>query len=285
LAFVPAHIDVHAPGLTEPREVAFILHGILGSAANWRSFMRRFVLRHPEWLFVLVDLRNHGDSTGAPAPHTVAACAADLAALARFRGFEPSLVCGHSFGGKVGLVYARDHAPDLDELWLLDAPIGPLAPSLGEHPSTREVNLVIEALRAIPMPLPTRASLLPMVLAHGLTAPIAQWLTTNLRLGEGGYHWRFDLAAIEAMLADYLTVDGWSVIEHPPRHLEVHAVRGGRSDRLRPADLERLHRASTLGAVHVHTLPDAGHWVHADDPDGLEALLDAAFDRVGHRLF
>lgn len=283
MPYVPAHVDVHAPGLTEPREVAFLLHGILGSGTNWRSFVRRLVADHPTWLFVLVDLRNHGDSVGALAPHTVAACAADLAALADHRGFEPSLVCGHSFGGKVGAVYAREHAQDLDELWLLDAPISAI-PTGSDHPSVHEIERVMAALRDVRLPLPSRGALVEALSARGLSDSIGQWMTTNLRLGPGGYQWRFDLPAIEAMLADYYTVDAWDVLESPPNHLDIHAVRGGQSDRIDDASLARLERLGEGGRVHLHTLADAGHWIHVDDPAGLATLLDTALTRISRRL-
>jgi len=283
MAYVPAHVDVHAPGLTEPKEVAFLLHGILGSGTNWRSFARRLVTAHPEWLFVLVDLRNHGDSSGAAPPHTVAACAADLAALAAERRLEPSLVCGHSFGGKVAAVFARDHAVELDELWLLDAPIGAI-PTGSDHPSVQEIERVVSALRAVRLPLPSRGALIEELSSRGLPPTIGQWMTTNLRLGPGGYQWRFDLAAIEEMLADYYTVDAWDLVEAPPKQLDVHVVRGGRSDRITPDSLARFSRLGEGGRVHVHELPDAGHWLHVDDPDALLGLLDGALDRVARRL-
>lgn len=281
--FLPAHLEVGAARGEEPRDVAIFIHGILGSAANWRSFARRLAEHHPSWLMVLVDLRNHGESAGAQAPHTVAACAADVAALVHARGWSPALVCGHSFGGKVALHYARDHAHDLDEVWLIDAPLGAMVPSVSDHPSVADVRAVLEAIRAVPTPLPSRAALVPMLVSQGLAEPVAQWLTTNLRVGEGGYRWRFDLAAVEEMLADYVTVDAWDVVERPPAGLRVHAVRGGRSDRLRPRDLARLEAAGATAGVYVHTLPTAGHWVHADDPDGLLKLLGAALTRLGSR--
>ena len=60
----------------------FVLHGIYGAGRNWASIARRFVQRRNEWGIVLVDLRLHAGSQGFPPPHTLAACAADLARLA-----------------------------------------------------------------------------------------------------------------------------------------------------------------------------------------------------------
>ena len=64
LGFIPAHDIVIAPG-ADPTATAFVLHGILGSRRNWRGFVRKLAPRLPDWRFVLVDLRNHGDSHGA----------------------------------------------------------------------------------------------------------------------------------------------------------------------------------------------------------------------------
>ena len=101
---------------------AFVLHGILGSSKNWYSFCRRLVQSLPGWRLILVDLRHHGDSQTDEKPDTLAACADDIATLAHALHVEPDAVIGHSFGGKVALVYARAHAtPKLRDVWVLDA--------------------------------------------------------------------------------------------------------------------------------------------------------------------
>ena len=71
--FVPDH---RVEGPADAPRTAFVLHGIYGSLRNWRGMATRMVERNPGWKVVLVDLRNHGDSAGAPPPHTVAAAAA-----------------------------------------------------------------------------------------------------------------------------------------------------------------------------------------------------------------
>ena len=72
-----------------------------------------------------------------------------------------------SFGGKVGALYARDHAVELDELWLVDAPLG-VIDGAGDHESAREIRDVMAALRAVPTPLSSRGALVPMLTARGL---------------------------------------------------------------------------------------------------------------------
>lgn len=261
MSFVPAHL-VEGSG----PKTAFVLHGILGSARNWRTFARELVRRHPAWRFVLVDLRNHGDSHGAPPPHTIAACADDLAALAAQVG-APSVVVGHSFGGKVALAYAQAHGAGLDAVWVLDAIPGPVDLEDGD------VDRVVAALRDVPMPVARRNDVHAALIARGFTEAIAAWMTTNVHPVPGGYGWRFDLDAIAAMLASYERLDLWPFLNET--RLDVRIVRAERSDRWTPRELAPF--ADAPPNVRLVPLADAGHWVHVDNPEGLHDLLAETF--------
>lgn len=239
----------------EPVGTAFILHGILGSARNWRSYARRLAAAWPGWRLVLVDLRGHGGSHPASPPNTLAAAAADLDRLAATIG-RPRIVVGHSFGGKVALTYARDHAEGLEAVWVLDA-----LPGGGDDGvAASDVAEVVAALRRIPVPLESREGLKQLLLGWGFSGMLSSWMTTNLRRRDGapGFVWRFDLDAVEALLADYLAVDLWEVVEDAP--CDLHFVRAERSDRWTDHALGRFYG---LMGVTVHLLEDSGHWVHA----------------------
>jgi len=290
--FLPAYIEItKANTATVPRGTAFVLHGILGSAANWRSFVRRLVdtsASAAELRWVLVDLRGHGESslTSAPPPHTVAACAADLARLASSLGVEVDLILGHSFGGKVALQFAEHCSPATRAAWFLDTPPGPtligdgssasgaIAPSAGVA-SADEIANVFEVIESIPDPLPGRQEVAAAIRARGLSDMIAQWMTTNIRgSSESGYHWKFDLPTVRALVADYAQLDLWPIVDSPREGLCVHGVRGARSNRFDADDVARLDR---LGA---YVIPAAGHWLHADAPTALATLFEAAAREV-----
>lgn len=274
--FVPAFTEAGA-GAGEARATALVLHGILASANNWRGFIRRLVrrsevARQVRWL--LVDLRGHGDSTlrVAPPPHTVNACAADLVALSRHLGVTVDLVIGHSFGGKVALDFATRHHPETRAAWFLDTPLGTGDASTA---GIGEVERVIEVVSQLSEPLPGRAEVAAHVRASGLSRMLAQWMTTNVRGSvEEGYRWRFDLEIVRALIADYQTRDMWPALEAPRAGLSVHGVRGGRSRRFDSEDVARLDRQG------VHVIPDAGHWLHVDQPAALAALLEEAAREV-----
>lgn len=252
--------------------LALVLHGILGSKQNWRGFARRLARSLPGWRIVTVDHRNHGDAPPLPGPHTVAACAGDLARLADHLGQAPEVVVGHSFGGKVALAYARDHGARLVQAWALDASPAPLQPDPADEP---EVLRVMRALADVPQPLEARADVVDRLTAAGFSTGLSRWMTTNLERRDGGFRWRFDLDAAHEMIADYFALDLWPVVERVRLGPEVHVVRAERSDRWTDAMVERLSDPPVGAPTHLHVLEDADHWVHADNPDGLlELLLD-----------
>lgn len=268
MPFLPSYVTVQAPG-SEPFATVFVLHGILGSSRNVRTLAVHLAAATPGLRYVLIDLRNHGDSTGAAPPHSIAACAHDLLALAAHLGVQPVAVVGHSFGGKVALAYARLAPAGLRQVWVLDAT--PQARS-GADESPHAVEALIATLRDVPQPLENRQAVVRELAARGCPPEICQWMTTNVRPGAGGLVWRFDLPAVEQMLASYLQEDAWPLLDDPPPGLRIDFVRAERSDRWTPDILQRFHDLPG-DRVGLHLLRDAGHWLHADNLSGLVALL------------
>lgn len=267
--FVPAYEIVEPPS-GDARATVYFLHGILGSGRNWLGFARRLVQMAEGWRAVLVDLRNHGESHGAPPPHDLDACAHDVAALAAELGEEPRVVVGHSFGGKVGLVYAREQASCLAEVWSLDSP-----PGLRVKRSRGDVEKVFDRVGEVPLPIAGRQELVEDLRGRGLSMGIARWMTTNLRPNDEGegFTWRFDLEAAREMLQSFGEHDAWDVLEQPPTGVRPVVVRGGRSDRWLPEEIERLDALERQGLIGHHVIEGAGHWLHSEDPEAILALL------------
>lgn len=272
MEFVPAFEVVAEPERVD--RLALFIHGIYGAGRNWRSFARLLADRQPTWKVALCDLRNHGASQGAPPPHLLESCAADLARLHDPLGGAPDLIYAHSFGGKVSLLYAREHARTLRELWLLDSPPG----LPGGDPSSSEASRVLSVIRSVPQPLARRSDLEGHFARLGIGKRIAAWMATNLRHQEDeGFRWIFDFDALDQMLRDYWALDGIPILEALPEQVDVHCVRGGRSDRWSPADIESARRLEQAGFWACHLLADAAHWLHVDDANGLlEILLDTS---------
>ncbi|TVU36417.1 hypothetical protein EJB05_18350 [Eragrostis curvula] len=166
LAFDEIQLSPEKP----PTATAFVLHGLLGSGRNWRSFSRTLAseLRNrapsDEWRMVLVDLRNHGRSAGIKGlspPHDMSTAAKDIADLVKARGWAwPDVVVGHSMGGKVALDFAEscsrgaygESAVLPKQLWVLDSVPG----EVKTDNSDGEVERVLQTLASLPSSLPSR---------------------------------------------------------------------------------------------------------------------------------
>lgn len=266
-----AHAIVTAEGAT-PDTWVVILHGILGSGANWRTFAKRLVAARPSWGAVLVDLRLHGESQGAAPPHTLEAAAGDVLELAgTLPGRGMRAVLGHSFGGKVALEVSRLLAGELDQVVVVDSTPSARPGARGSEGTQHIVDL----LRELPSSFDDRAAFTAWAEARGVNRPTAMWLAMNVRpLQDDGpktrYGFRLDIAGIRAMLDDYFVRDLWGAIEEPGGPVQFHFVVGGKSTVLDAQDLERLRRCAR---VTLDVLPQAGHWVHVDAPDELERLV------------
>ncbi len=271
--FVLEHEVLAAEGATR---TALVVHGALGSGQNFRGFVRKLALARPEYAFVLVDLRSHGRSRGAPPPHTMSSAATDLAVLAeRLSETHAALppvttLIGHSLGGKVTLTAAREHPGLATQVFVLDSDPGTRDPA-----SAHEIHTVIRGVRSISMPVTSRKEVVDALRNQGFSSGLASWMTTNLqRIGEV-LDWSFDLNAIEALLSDYFRQDLWPCVESPPSGVVVELVIAENSDRWSDEMRARAARIDPRTGTRVHHIPNAGHWLHVDNPDALRDLLTA----------
>ncbi len=239
---------------------AWFLHGILGSGRNWRSFAARWLTDGSDWTAVLPDLRHHGASHDETGPDTLAAVAGDLhRELPR-----PDAVFGHSFGGKVALVWARDHGHGHERVVALDSPPGGDRP--GTDPASDPVR-VLEVLRSTPAH--DRAAARAHLAAAGFAPSIVDWLLTSLVRDGNVWRWTYNLDGIEALLNDYFATDLRPLID-VPRDTPLHFVRAGLSDRWDPETVRALEASRH---VRYDVVPNAGHWLHVERPDAVRELL------------
>ena len=218
-----------------------VLHGIYGRGRNWTTIARGVVERRAEWSVVLVDLRLHGRSRGFLPPHDLDACARDVEELG-----PRDAILGHSFGGKVALLAG---AP---RVWVVDSDPGAREPA-GDSWG------MLEWLRAHPGPFARREDAVDALVAAGYARATALWMATNLEDGR----WIFDPAALESLLRDYFRRDLWERVGR-----STVFVRGTRSPVIGSDAVARIRAAG----AELHEL-DASHWVNADAPDALVALL------------
>lgn len=345
-----------SPSEAASAPLALVLHGLMGSGRNWRTFTRALSRRVADegvpWRFALVDNLWHGRTFSdaalretrhpQPGPFRSAAfpdapCAVDLAADAvaavaeHIRtheyethaeyagpqrglvppGFPPAAaVLGHSLGGKIALralskargAISKDEIAPRAQFWTLDTVPSGVATASDPH----GVRRVLDAVASLPREFASRDDLsAALASARGegdeekkdaspFPRDLVDWLGTNLAPTEPALGvssklgWVFDIEGARALYDAYEREDAEAlrVCVDPPIPFETHVVRAAKSERWDAGVVRALESASAKPGARVrfHVLPDAGHWLHVDNPEGLRAMVAPELVRLGKEL-
>ncbi|CAI5709622.1 unnamed protein product [Hyaloperonospora brassicae] len=269
--------------LNNAKKTAIVMHGILGNKLNWRTFALTLTKKNPDWRFICLDLRGHGDSPSFTKPHNLEACVEDIFKLTASLKVEPTAVLGHSFGGKVALTYLQqcmeqDRSPP-SQVWALDSLPGTGATDYASRDVTSSIETILPVVKKIALPIRSKAQLVKDLLGHGIALGEAQWLTTNLRLTNKSpelYEWRMDVDVIEELFRSFLATDLWPIVDSPPaargKDVELHFVHASKNRMWTTDIMDRLD-AQQESQVYHHLLEKSGHWVHIDNPTGLMEII------------
>ncbi len=236
-----------------------LLHGLFGSAQNWNGMAERLAARYRVFA---CDLRNHGQSPWAPSME-FGEMADDLEALIAEKGLAPTIVLGHSVGGKTAMLTALKHAEVIEALIVVDiAPVAYEAPFLG----------YIQAMQATDLSAGRRRSDIDAELASVVPdAATRQFMLQNLTPQDGGgYAWRINLDALAANMSSLMEFPDTSDLAYEGRALFVSGAE---------SDFIGRH---THNAIYEHfpqaefaVIAGSGHDPHIEQPDALfERLID-----------
>lgn len=94
-----------------------LLHGLADHALVWSSLGDYL---SEQYHIVAPDMRGHGESSKPDRGYTFTDAIADLEALMEHLGWSSAHVLGHSWTGKVALIWARQHPQRLRSMILVD---------------------------------------------------------------------------------------------------------------------------------------------------------------------
>ena len=265
----PPHARLSVTAVTageSPRRHVLMLHGIYGRGRNWQAIARRVVEARPDHACWLVDLRHHGASEKAGTPDTLEALAGDIVQWLQDEGVQPAMTVGHSYGGKVALALAT-HLSDLPlETWLIDS-------TPEARPPSGSAWTMLTVVRELPARFTSRAEAVAGIVAGGFSTGVAQWMATNLEREGDDFRWALDFDVMERLLVDFFATDLWAVLEQPPPGHVIHVLKASESGVISPEAVARIEGHARAGkAVRLHHLT-GGHWIHAEEPDAVAALL------------
>ncbi len=232
-------------GQDETRPPVLIVHGLFGSARNWRVIAKRMAEARR---VITVDMRNHGTSFQAPS-HNYHDLAGDLAGLIENLGRPVDLV-GHSMGGKAAMVLALSDPQLVRRLLVAD-----IAPVSYDHSQSH----LIEAMRNLDLSGKVTRTEADALLARDIDTPeLRAFLLQSFDVQN--QRWRLNLDTLErdmALITGFPQITGQ--FDGPTLMLS-----GATSDYVRPD--YRPGIKSLFPAVKYAKIPGAGHWLHAEKP-------------------
>jgi len=238
-----------------------ILHGLFGAGRNWAALARRLAAGRR---VVALDLRNHGASPWADGMD-YRDMAADVRATMQALGHRRFALLGHSMGGKAAMVLALDDPETVERLAVVDIAPVPYPPRHLGH---------VQALRALDLSQVRRRGEADAALAAAVPDQAERaFLVQNLVFEDGPPRWRLNLPAIEREMP------GLVGFPEPPPGAAYRGpalfVAGARSDYVLPAHEAAIRHF--FPAAHIAHVADAGHWVHAEQPQAFLALVEPFF--------
>jgi 2-succinyl-6-hydroxy-2,4-cyclohexadiene-1-carboxylate synthase len=240
-----------------------LLHGFTGSARTWDVLAPDLAVDHQ---IIAVDLLGHGDTTAPPdsARYTLDRAASDLAGLLDQLDVKRAAVVGYSMGGRLALGFAVTH-PNRTAALLLESATAGIADAtqralrreaddrLADTIERGGVERFVDGWERLPLwasqsrlPASLRAAMRDDRLGHSATG-----LANSLRgFGQGAQpplHGRLDAVACPVLLVT------------------------GAEDAKFCAIADDL--ASLLRNARAVIVPEAGHAVHLEQPDGFAAIV------------
>jgi esterase len=233
-----------------------LLHGLFGSARNFGAAQRNLSQGRR---VIAVDLRNHGASPHA-ADMRYRKMAEDVLETLAQRDALPATLLGHSMGGKVAMLAALTCIDSVSRLIVCD-----IAPVPYRHGNAS----IAEAMQAIPLPPGLTRAAADAALADAVPdASVRGFLLQNLNTGAQPA-WRIGLDEIAASMP---VIEGWEDVAATYGG-PVLFIAGARSDYVRTEHRPAIRKL--FPAARFVTLKNAGHWLHADNPDGFVAVVEA----------
>jgi len=248
-------LHAHKRGKGKP---LLILHGLFGSGDNWRTLSKQFARSFDVHV---LDLRNHGRSPHVP-EMSYRDMSEDVMAYMDAQRLGQADIIGHSMGGKVAMTCVFMYPEAFRRLVVAD-----IAPRSyrAEHTD------ILAALKVLqPADLKSRDEAASVLAEYISSSRVRQFLLKNLhRRKDGGFEWRMNVRAIQRAYDELRSWPSFGSATFPEPTLLIW---GTRSDYVTDEDRDAFIESFPLARF---ASIDAGHWLHADEPDEFFQIVDS----------
>jgi pimeloyl-ACP methyl ester carboxylesterase len=245
-----------------PRDAApiLMLHGIRGYSDTFAGIAAAL---QPHFRVIAYDQRGRGETDWDPEDNYYTdAYVRDLDGVAEALGLERFDLLGHSMGGIVSIVYASTHPDRVRRLIVEDAGPGAFENSDGALRIRKELATTPASFDNWEVATAYMRALRPTVSEEARQQRLHNMLKPT---SDGGFTWRYDHRGIASTRLNPDPQRVVDLVSHlPDIACPTLVLRGGRSDYLQPSMTDRM--AALNHRMTVVEIPDAGHYVHDDQP-------------------
>ena len=234
-----------------------ILHGFLGMSDNWKTLGTQFA--SDGFQVHMLDLRNHGRSLHSD-DFSYEFMVQDIVDYCKGHHLNTIDIIGHSMGGKTAMLLATTY-PDLINK-LIVADIGPKF-----YPQHHQI--ILAGLNAVDFAKkPSRAAVEATLSEYITDFGTRQFLLKSLYWQEPGQlAFRFNLPVFNEKMDEI----GVALPEKAVFNKPTLFIRGGNSNYILDQDLEEI--VQHFPYSKIETIPNAGHWLHAENPKMFHELV------------
>ncbi|MDR2123012.1 MAG: alpha/beta fold hydrolase [Flavobacteriaceae bacterium] len=228
-----------------------IFHGLFGMLDNWATLGKKFSETHEVHL---LDLRNHGRSFHCE-EMDYTSMSEDIVNYMKFRHLPKAILLGHSLGGKAVMECSVKHPDLVEKLIVVD--IAPKA-----YPPHHQA--IIKALESVDFSqVKDRKDVEKILSQYIRETGIIQFLMKNIyRTDDHHFAFRFNLKVLSRQYNQLINKS----ISHGKYSEPTLFISGEKSNYILKEDEFYIHQQFPQGKLI--TIPDAGHWVQADNPTG-----------------
>ena len=236
-----------------------VLHGLFGSLSNWGWHCKQLAQQYAVYG---VDLRNHGDS-----PHSdqldYQVMADDVRELIVRLGLKYCCIVGHSMGGKVAMQLALGFPDLVEKLVIVD-----IAPVSYPENADRHRSVLV-GMDAVKLnEIKSRAEAEVTLRDYISEEATRKFLLTNLvRNKKGLFEWRLHKDSIRENHANLRA----GLTATKSFFKPVLFVKGSLSPYIKSEHEGQIKEF--FPAASVKLIMDAGHWLHAEQPQALQKIL------------
>lgn len=248
-----------------------ILHGLYGSSDNWVTIGRALSEQYEVWL---LDQRNHGQSPHS-SEHNYELMQEDLLEFLNEHQIEKTVLIGHSMGGKTAMRFAVNYPERLNYLIIIDIAPKSYLFSLSSPSESINHKIIIEALLDVDFGRVSERSDVDDFLSKKIkNKKIRQFLMKNVkRKDKTSFEWSLNLVALHKNIENILngfTLSG-AKLGDEITGFPVLFVKGANSDYILEDDKDSIE--GIFPYAEFATIQNAGHWLHAEQPDDLLRLI------------